>query len=726
MGLVSELRRRNVLRMAVLYAVAAWLIMQVAEVVITLAALPDWSGQIVLVLLAVGFPISLLFSWFYEITPDGISLEKDVDPAASITHITGRRLDFLVISLLAAALILFALDKWWTSPPPERSIAVLAFENLSADKDQEYFSDGISEELLNLLAQVPDLKVISRSSAFSFKGKDVAIPTIAKQLNVAHVLEGSVRRMGNRVRITAQLIDASSDTHLWSQSYDRELASTFDVQDEIAAAVVEAIKGRLALPGAATRRSNATAIPEAHDAYLRGRYLVAQRRRAAMEAAVQEFEKAIALDPGYALAHAELAMVISLLGGPDYVDWIATITAHVEQAMVLDPTLAEVHAANGLLFMAQFQYEEALPHLERSIEINPNYSVVYTWMSTIYRDFGRYKESFAMLEISARLDPLSIVAISNYVLRLIARNRRADAERELAKLQSISPYHAAFARGALNSLDGNWANLVLADLDILRLDPDSHFARRFLYQDIAILGLEKEALAVEARPSPWLLSMFGRSGEAVEAAEALIAEQPTRPYARYMLGQTLAMAGDYARARPMQEENWRRAGKRVARLSLVEAIDAAALIAIRRSTGDEEGVREMLAAIRDNVRRYREAGIVNGALRPVRNRPDFEDGLAYFLGGERERGLALIAKAVEDGDFIWPNIAYLQALYDDPGFVPIREMQEVRQASERNRFLAIVCTDNPYAAVWQPEEGTCEEFAAGDESRLIETSGSRH
>lgn len=711
MGLISELRRRNVLRMAVLYVVAAWLIMQVTEVLMALTGLPLWSGRAVLAVLVTGLPIALVFSWFYELTPEGVSLEKDIRPDDSIAHITGRRLDFIVISLLAGAVILFAYDKWWTSPPAQ-SIAVLAFENMSADKEQEYFSDGVSEELLNLLAQIPDLRVISRSSAFSFKGKDVAIPTIARQLNVAHVLEGSVRRTGDRVRITAQLIDASSDSHLWSQSFDRELGSTFAVQNEIAVAVVEAIKGHLNLSGTPRPRRHTTADPEAHDAYLMGRYLVVQRTRTSIEGAVREFEKAIALDPGYALAHAELAMAISMIGGPDYVDWIAKITTHVEQAMVLDPTLAEVHAANGLLLMVQWQYESALPHLERSIQINPNYSVVYSWMSVIYRDLGRYKESFAMLETSARLDPLSIVAIQNYALGLIDRNRLADAERAIGKLQSLSPFGAARVRGALAALDGKWANLVLSDLDALRLEPESRDIRRYLYNDLAILGLEKEALAVRARPSPWLLSVLGRSRDAVEAAEALVAEQPTRPYARYMLGQTLAMVGDYARAHPMQEDVWREAGGRVTRLGAVEAIDAAALVAIRRSVGDEEGADEIVAAIKDNVRRYREAGIVNGPFRPVRNRPDFEDGLAYFLDGERERGLALIAKAVQDGDFVWPNVAYLQELYDDPGFVPIRALQEARQARERKRFLAVVCADSPYAAVWQPEDGTCEAFIA--------------
>jgi membrane protease YdiL (CAAX protease family) len=191
MRLVSELRRRNVFRMAVLYIVAAWVIMQVAEVVIGLAMLPNWTGQAVLALLAIGLPIALIFSWFYELTPEGVSLEKHVDPAGSITHVTGRRMDFVIISFLSAAVILFAAHTWWPAPSTDASIAVLPFENLSGDPTQEYFSDGISEELLNTLAQIPELRVISRSSAFAFKGKDIGIPAVAQKLNVAHVTTAS-------------------------------------------------------------------------------------------------------------------------------------------------------------------------------------------------------------------------------------------------------------------------------------------------------------------------------------------------------------------------------------------------------------------------------------------------------------------------------------------------------------------------------------------------------
>ena len=296
MGLVSELRRRNVLRMAVLYAVAAWLIMQVAEVVIGLANLPEWIGPTILGLLAVGFPIALILSWFYELTREGMKLEKDVDAAESITHITGRRLDFVVISMLCAAVILFAYDKWWMPEPPDRSIAVLPFVNMSGDPEQEYFSDGIAEDILNLLAQVPDLPVISRSSAFSFKGQNLDVPTIAAKLNVAHVLEGSVRKSGDRLRIVAQLIEVKTDTHLWSDSYDRELQGVFAIQDEIAAAVVDALK--IKLLGDAPKATPTD--PEAYALYLHGRNLTKQQDLYSVQKAETVLKRSLELDPGFA------------------------------------------------------------------------------------------------------------------------------------------------------------------------------------------------------------------------------------------------------------------------------------------------------------------------------------------------------------------------------------------------------------------------------------------
>ena len=192
--------------MLALYLVAAWLIMQVAEVIIGLASLPEWVGPATLGLLALGLPVALTLAWFYELTSEGISLEKEVDPAKSITHVTGRRMDFIVISLLSSALLLFAWHTWWPSAPIDRSIAVLPFVNMSDDPANEYFSDGLSEELLNVLSRARDLKVAGRTSSFAFKGRNEDLRTIGEALGVTHILEGSVRKAGSKIRITAELI----------------------------------------------------------------------------------------------------------------------------------------------------------------------------------------------------------------------------------------------------------------------------------------------------------------------------------------------------------------------------------------------------------------------------------------------------------------------------------------------------------------------------------------
>ena len=258
MSLFNELKRRNVFRVGFAYIVMAWLVLQVADVILNNIIAPGWVFHVLLLFLAIGFPFAVFFAWAFELTPEGLKKEKDVDRSKSITRVTGRKLDYGVIAVLVLALAYFTFDKFVLDPSrdaelvqatteavaeqatesgkaeiTDKSIAVLPFVNMSNDPDQEYFSDGISEELLNVLAQFPGLKVAARTSAFQFKGQNRDIVGIAKQLHVNHVLEGSVRKSGNRLRITAQLIDAESGFHLWSETYDRELDDIFAIQDEI-------------------------------------------------------------------------------------------------------------------------------------------------------------------------------------------------------------------------------------------------------------------------------------------------------------------------------------------------------------------------------------------------------------------------------------------------------------------------------------------------------------
>jgi TolB-like protein len=406
MSLFQELKRRNVLKVAAAYIVISWLLLQVSDTLAPALLLPAWIHSVVAFLLILGFPIALLFAWAIELSPDGLKLESPRDSARNIRPAEGRsKLNTMTLVLLVVALAYFSYDKFLrdptghaetgvvassaesgNGPEPEssaaefgKSIVVLPFVNMSSDEEQEYFSDGISEELLNLLAKIRDLRVISRTSAFYFKGKDTTVAEISRELNVAYVLEGSVRKSGSLVRITAQLIEAGTDTHLWSQTYDRELSNLFAVQDEISTAIVAALRERLGLQVETAPQTNKTVDTDAYDAYLRGRHLLTKRTKTSIEGAVREFERALGLNPDYALAHAELAIANLLLarvsgayGDLPENESLSRALPHAERAMALDPNLAEAQAAIGFVRKRQGQFDEAIGHYRRAIEINPH------------------------------------------------------------------------------------------------------------------------------------------------------------------------------------------------------------------------------------------------------------------------------------------------------------------------------------------------------------------
>jgi len=317
----TELKRRNVVRVAIAYGIVSWLVLQLMDVLLPLLALPEWVGRFVLLILIVGFFLALILSWAFELTPEGVKLERDVDRSQSVTQSTGRKLDFIIIGVLSIALIMFALDKFGAAPDKaftqiaaeapkseetsadaeeskENTIAVLPFVNMSSDPEQEYFSDGLTEELLNLLSRIPELRVTSRSSSFFYKGKDFQISDVGQALGVGHVLEGSVRRSGETIRITAQLIDVKNDVHIWSNTWDRKFEDVFAIQDEIAAAVVDALK--ISMLGEPPRVAETT--PEAYALYLQGRSFYARRNADGARQAAALLERALEIDNQYAPA----------------------------------------------------------------------------------------------------------------------------------------------------------------------------------------------------------------------------------------------------------------------------------------------------------------------------------------------------------------------------------------------------------------------------------------
>ena len=522
MRLVSELKRRNVLRMAVLYAVAAWLIVQVAEVLIDLANLPDWIGTTTLWLLAVGFPIALIFSWFYEITPEGVSLEKHVDPEVSVTHVTGRRLDFIVISLLCAAVILFAYDKWWMRGPAENSVAVLPFVNLSDDANNEYFSDGISEELLNLLVQIPELRVISRSSSFSFKGKDIDIPTVAEQLNVAHVLEGSVRKVGNQVRVTAQLVDARSDLQLWSETYDRELNNIFGIQDEIAAEVVELLK--ITVLGAAPR--SRVVNTEAYALRLKGSYFNNHRGEENWQKAVEAYTKALEIDPDYAEAWVGLSIAYSQMASWGFIDrdeGFDLAREAVTRGLELDRNLPEAHASLGWIRMVyDFDWQGADASYQEASTLGPGNATVLRAAAVLAFTLGRLEESIDINLRAIARDPLNQGTHQNLGLVFMHAGRLEESEQSYKHVLALNKeYPGAHMRlGQIFLLQGE----SLSALEIIGQDSDSwwrDFGRALALAATDRLDEADRALAVftkDHRDGPFQIAeLYAFRGEVDEA-----------------------------------------------------------------------------------------------------------------------------------------------------------------------------------------------------------------
>ena len=447
---LEELKRRNVFRVAVAYLVAAWLVLQVAQLLLEAVEAPAWVIQVFLIAFALGFPIVLTFSWVYELTPEGIKKETDVDRTTSITSDTGRKLDMATIGMLIAVLSFVVIERTLLDDPApveqetaaaaasdvlENSIAVLAFEDLSPGGDHEYFADGLSEEILNVLAKIDALQVAGRTSSFAFKGQNTDLREIGDVLNVAHILEGSVRKSGDQIRVTAQLIKASNGFHLFSETYDRKLEDVFKVQDEIARMISDALLAEIVgsdQPDAATPTD-----PEAYDLFLAARQRIHTRDIAALREAYAMLERAVDIDPNYAPAMSQKALAYFLMsdsmgayGDIPSAEAMPAAFELVDRALELDPELADAYAVRGLLLDQSLRYHEAVDSLERAVELNPNHGNAINWLSTAYNNTNRHKDSTALLEEAVRRDPLYPPAFNNLSIDY-ARTGRADEAIEL-------------------------------------------------------------------------------------------------------------------------------------------------------------------------------------------------------------------------------------------------------------------------------------------------------
>ena len=421
MSFVQELKRRNVFRVGIAYAIAAWVLLQIIDVVVPIIDAPEWVSKAMLLLIAVGFPLAILFAWAFELTPEGLKFERDVDRTQSVTSTTGRKLDFAIIAVLVVAVVLFAADKFiWSAAPDEeaidakRSIAVIPFINMSDDPDQAFFSDGISEEILNALVRADGISVASRTSSFGYRNHEQSIPVIADALGVLYVLEGSVRKAGDQLRITAQLIDAEQDRHLWSQTYDRGLTDVFAVQSDIANSITKAIRNELGIESAAEIQIKAlTENMTAYDLYLRGNQTFARRETLSdLKDSVALLEQAVEIDPNFAVAWESLAAVYSAIPYWGAVDrsveeYLRTSNEAADRALALDPTLAFARGIRGSNLSQFPPYDMIEGHAEISaaLKADPKNTTLLNWHGMALQTHGYFEEGLALQQQCLVIDP---------------------------------------------------------------------------------------------------------------------------------------------------------------------------------------------------------------------------------------------------------------------------------------------------------------------------------
>ena len=511
MSFFEELKRRNVLRVAFAYVVVAWLLLQVSDTLVPALRLPEWFHSGVAFLLILGFPIALIFAWAFELTPDG--LKKDVGGESGNADINRRKLNFVIIGLLVVALGYLGYDKLVLDPQRDAalvestklaeveavavdvsSIAVLAFANMSDDVGNEYFSEGLSEELLNLLAKIPELRVAARTSSFSYKGKDTKAHQIGLELNVAHVLEGSVRKSGDRIRITAQLIKTSDGFHVWSKTFDRTLEDIFAIQDEIAAAIVSELKVNLL----GVMPEGRTTDPEVYSLYLQGHYFNRLNGAENHEKAIVAFKEALAIDPNYAPAWVGLQLSYSLAvrsGRRSKEESWALAMDAVERALAIDESLASAWAALAFLRRTHdWDWQGASVAINRALELEPNNPEVLPAAASIAGTFGRLDESIALFKRNTVLDPLKQDSHRALGSRYLNAGRFEDALHAFRKVQKLNPEYPGirgdFIRTYLVSGDPERALLELNAL------PDGSKAFGLRVATHSELGNEAEAQAI--------------------------------------------------------------------------------------------------------------------------------------------------------------------------------------------------------------------------------------
>jgi len=540
LSLFNELKRRNVFRIGAAYVVGAWLLIQVTETIFPLFGFGDTPARLVVIVLSIGFIPSLILSWVFEFTPEGLKKDADVDSEKSITQTTGRKLDRIILVVLALALGYFAFDKFVLDPVEDeqiaqsarqegltaaltksygdKSIAVLPFDNRSNREEDQFFTDGIHDDLLTTIAKIGSMKVISRTSVMEYRDTLKKIPQIAKELGVANILGGGIQRSGNHVRINVQLIDAATDNHLWAETYDRELTAEnlFAVQSEITNKIADALQAELSTDEQRRIDARPTDNLLAYEAYMRGRQLMATRDADNLKRATEEFGKATEIDPSFALAWVGVADSLNLSigwGDARAEDVYPIIEDAINNALAIDNDLGEAYASLGLLHWN----DESETAFQKAIELSPNYASAYQWYSNHIgrHDPLRRQESIDLLQKAAKLDPRSRIIGLNLGRSYQFKGLYTLAERQYRKVIEVHPdFETAylFLAGLYWARTGQFDKGLALLNEASALHPEYYFynlPKGAIYRNLGYLEAEQEARdkMADAGAEEWMLGI---------------------------------------------------------------------------------------------------------------------------------------------------------------------------------------------------------------------------
>jgi TolB-like protein/Tfp pilus assembly protein PilF len=447
----GELRRRNVYKVAVAYIVAGWALAQGIAQVFPVFDIPNWVVRLIVLLIIIGLPVALVLAWMFELTPQGIKRTETADAMPAATRKKKHVWIYVVVIGLLLSIGLFLLGRYSAvngtsrqseaATVPDKSIAVLPFDNLSRDPDNAYFAEGVQDEILTRLAKIGDLKVISRTSTEKYKSAPANLREIAQQLGVAHIVEGSVQKANDQVRVNVQLINALTDAHLWADTYDRKLLDIFSVESDIAKTIADTLQAKLSGSEKTAISKKPTANPEAYELYLKARFFWNKRTGADLKTAAQYFERALTADPSYGSAYAGLAqsyLLIPVFGAGAPRDFFPKAMVAAHRAIKLDETSAEGHSALAMLVLFDFKFKESEEEFRRAIELNPNYATAHHWFgNSLLVTLGRFDEAIKEGERAVELDPLSLIINADLGSTLMIARRYDEAIAQLRRTLAL-------------------------------------------------------------------------------------------------------------------------------------------------------------------------------------------------------------------------------------------------------------------------------------------------